>query len=143
VFLADTSIWAWAKRDDGIAEKLGSRLAQAELATCVPIALEVLHSAGDGSEYEEDLAVLAPLQWLPLTGHAADRALELQHGLASTTHGAHRIPTIDYFIAALAEEAGPPLVLWHLDSDLARLCEFTGQAHEPERLVRRRRPGRS
>jgi predicted nucleic acid-binding protein len=69
-----------------------------------------------------------------LTTRVAERALEVQRALAQTTHGAHRIPAIDYFIAAVAE-AGEDIELWHLDHDLARLCEFTGQPHEHERIT--------
>jgi predicted nucleic acid-binding protein len=62
------------------------------------------------------------------------RALEIQRALAGTTHGAHRVPAIDYLVAAVAESAGSDVVVWHVDSDLARVCEFVGQPHEFEPL---------
>ena len=105
----------------------------------MPVVLEVLHSARNGDQYEEELTeTFAPLDWLPLGDEAAQRSFEVQHGLARTTHGAHRIATVDYFIAAIAEVAGEDVVLWHADRDLARLCQFVGQPHEHESLRTRR-----
>lgn len=131
-YLADSTIWAWAKRNAPLRAKLADRIGRDEVVTCVPVALEVLHGARSGAEYEEDLAqVLAPLDWLPLTEAAAARALELQRSLAATTHGAHRLPAIDYLVVGCAADAGE-IVVWHLDRDLARLCEHAEQAHEGE-----------
>ncbi len=137
-YLADTSIWAWAKRSLALAEKLRQRIARGEVATCVPVALEVLHSSRDGAEYEEDRSFLGPLDWLPLTPEAADRALEIQRTLAHTTHGAHRLPAVDYLVASIAEAAGSGIVIWHHDRDLGRLCDLVGHPHEQERVSRRR-----
>jgi predicted nucleic acid-binding protein len=138
-FLADTTIWAWARRDAAIRNKLADRVADGEVVTCVPVALEVLHSARTGTEYDEDLtATLGPLEWIPMSEQAGLRALEVQRALAHTTHGAHRVPAVDFLIAALAERAEHETVLWHADRDLGRICGFTGQAEEHERLVRKR-----
>jgi predicted nucleic acid-binding protein len=104
----------------------------------VPVVLEVLHSARNEDEYEEELTeTFAPLHWLPFGEDAAARSFDIQRALARATHGAHRIPTVDYFVAAIAEVAGEDVLLWHADRDLSRLCEFVGQAHEHESLRKR------
>ena len=135
-YLADATIWAWARRFRHLQGKLRERIHTGELATCVPVALEMLHSARDGHEYDRYLTRLQRVAWLPLPVTASRRALAVQRALAHTTHGAHRLPAIDYLVAAVAEEHGA--MLWHLDRDLARLCAFAGQSHEHERL-----PGRA
>jgi predicted nucleic acid-binding protein len=103
-----------------------------EAATCVPVALEYLHNARDGAEYEDDREDLAGLHWLPLTRGAADRALELQRILAHTTHGTHRLPPVDYLVTAVAAAAGA--TLWHVDRHLHRLCELAGIDDEHEQI---------
>lgn len=135
-YLADSTIWAWAKRDAPLRAKLADRIGRDEIATCVPVALEVLHGARNCVEYEGDLArIFEPLVWLPLTETAAARALELQRSLAATTHGAHRLRAVDYLIVGCAAATGSDVVVWHLDRDLARLCEHAAQPHEGEPLV--------
>lgn len=134
-YLADTSVWSVARGRVATREKLADRIAHGQLVTCVPVVLEVLHSARNEDEYEEELTeTFVPLDWLSFGNEAAARSFEVQRALARTTHGAHRIPTVDYFVAAIAEVAGEDVVLWHADRDLARLCEFVGQAHEHESL---------
>ncbi len=136
-YLADTTIWTWAKRAAPLRHKLYERVAGGEVATCVPVALEYLHGARNGLEYDQDLADLKSLEWLPIRPSAAERALEVQRALAHTTHGAHRIPAVDYLVAAVAETTGPGVVLWHADRELARVCDFIGHPHEHERVPRR------
>lgn len=133
-YLADSSIWAWANRDSRpeIAEKLAERLEHSEICTCVPVALEVLHRAETGDEYEGLFAaLLEPLDWLSLTDAGARRALEVQRGLASQSHGGHRRPATDYLIAAVAE-AEDDAILWFFDRDLRVICEHTRQPYEAE-----------
>jgi len=134
-YLADSSIWGWANsgRRPDIAAKLAERITDEEIATCVPVALEVLHRARSGAEYERLFELLLePLEWLPLGEGASRRALEVQRALAVTTHGNHLRPAVDYLIAAVAETAGPDCVLWALDRDLRVVCEHTGQPVEAE-----------
>jgi predicted nucleic acid-binding protein len=134
-YLADSSIWAWSRKHTrrDIAEKLAQRLERGEVCTCVPVALEVLHRAETGSEYEVLLEdVLAPLEWLPLTKEISDRALDVQRELAATFHGNHRRPAVDYLISAIAEAAGRDVVLWFFDKDMEVICNHTGQRCEAE-----------
>ena len=134
-YLADTSIWAWANRKarPDLNEKLAERLERGEVCTCTPVALEVMHRAETSAQYEEIYrSLLEPLDWLPLTEQVGWRAIEVQRELASTSHGNHRRPAVDYLIAATAEAAAPGVVLWFFDKDLRVIGEHTGQAVEAE-----------
>jgi predicted nucleic acid-binding protein len=141
-YLADTSIWGWAfsgKRPD-IAQRLAERLERDEVATTEPVILEALQRARNEAQYEVIYSSLfEPLRRLPLTGDAATRALAVQHGLASTAHGNHRRPAVDFLVAAVAETADDEVVLWFFDRDLAVICKHTGQPFEAEASIGPRR----
>ena len=133
LYLADTSIWAWANKGSrpDITEKLATRFERGEIASCAPVVLEVMHRANDGVEYDAVYgALFAPLAWLPLTDEVALRAVQVQRELAQVTHGDHLRPAIDYLIAAIAEAAG--VILWAFDKDLRIIAERTGQRYDGE-----------
>jgi len=135
LYLADTSIWAWANKKSrpDITEKLAGRLERGEVATCVPVALEVMRRAESGAQYDELFrGLLAPLQWLDLHATASRRALEVQGQLAEASHGNHRRPAVDYLIASIGELTGEAVVTWFFDEDLRIICEHTGQPYEAE-----------
>lgn len=135
LFLADSSIWGWARsgRRNDLEEKLALRIERGELATCVPVALEVVHRARTGAEFEAAFrTLLEPLEWLPLDDAVAWRAFEVQRSLAQVSHGSHLRPAIDFLVAATAEAAGPEVVLWALDKDLRVISDHTGQPFEGE-----------
>lgn len=110
VYLADSSIWAWANKRSrpDIQEKLADRLERDEMATCVPVALEVMHRAEAPGPYEEIFnGLLAPLRWLDISSASARRALEeVQRELAGRSQGNHRHPAVDYFEAEITTGAG-------------------------------------
>lgn len=135
LFLADTSIWAWANKRSrpDIAEKLADRLERDEIATCVPVALEVMHRAETGARYVEVFdALLGTVRWLDLDARTGQRALDVQRALAGQSHGNHRRPAIDYLIAAVGELARQEVITWFFDRDLRVICEHTGQQFEAE-----------
>ncbi len=135
LYLADSSIWAWANKGPrpDINEKLADRLERGEVATCVPVALEVMHRAETSAQYVQLFgALLEPLDWLPLSESASQRAIDVQRELAAKAHGSHRRPAVDYLIAATGEVAGGNVVLWFFDKDLRVICEHTGQSFEAE-----------
>ena len=134
VYLADSSVWIGARRNPGtyLPRLLVDRIAADELATCLPIALEVLTGPPSGRALDRDWDDLwRHLRWLPLDEAIAKRSLELLRSLAHTTDGAHRRRPIDYLVAACAGAAND-VVLWHWDRDLVAICEFAGIAHEAE-----------
>jgi predicted nucleic acid-binding protein len=133
-YLADTSIWAWAHRPDrpDIAEKLEARLEDGAVATCVPVALELMHRADPGRRYAEMFEeLLEPLDWLPATETASLRALEVQQALARRSDGAHRRSPVDLLTAAVAEQRDD-VVLWAFDRDYRVIADVTGQPTELE-----------
>ncbi|MEX2449073.1 MAG: PIN domain-containing protein [Solirubrobacterales bacterium] len=134
-YLADTSIWAWSQKADrlDIREKLADRYEQGEIVTCVPVVLEAMHRAETAASYGERFdGLFAPLERMPLEGAGVERALTVQRELAEASDGSHRRPAIDFLIAAVAEAAGPEVVLWCFDRDLKVICEHTGQPCEAE-----------
>lgn len=133
LYLADSSVWSGRRRSDAgdLPRRFVDRLRRSEIATCVPVALEVLTGPADGEAYVRDWTRLwGQLHWLPLRERATGRALEVQSELALATPGAHRHSPSHFLIAACAEDAGSEVVLWHWDPDLAAICEHTGQPHE-------------
>lgn len=135
MYLADSSIWAWAGKGSrpDIQAKLTSRYEVGEVATCVPVVLEAMHGPRTSAEYRDQLeAIFGPLERLPADDTVVERALEVQRELAERTDGNHRRPAIDFLIAAIAEAAGPEVILWCFDRDLEVICEHTGQPFEPE-----------
>lgn len=131
LFLADTSVWV-ARRRPAAAElkrDFLERFRRGEVATCVPIALEVLAAAPDDEAYARDWeTVWRALFWLPLGERTHQRALEVQRELAAV--GEHRAGPQAFLVAACAEEAGDGVVVWHCDPGLAAICGHTGQPHE-------------
>jgi predicted nucleic acid-binding protein len=135
VYLTDSSVWIAARRAPRSYQPqlLADRLRADEIATCVPVALEVLTGPPDAAALARDWeAVWEHLRWLPVAQAQLDRALELLRGLAGTTAGAHRRRPIDYIVAACAEVGGEDVVLWHWDRDLTIICDHAGIAHEAE-----------
>ncbi|MGH3078910.1 MAG: hypothetical protein ACRDPZ_12105 [Gaiellaceae bacterium] len=133
LYLADSSVWSGRRRSDAgdLPRRFVDRLRRSEIATCVPVAIEVLTGPADGEAYVRDWTRLwGQLHWLPLRERATGRALEVQSELALAAPGAHRHSLSHFLIAACAEDAGPEVVLWHWDPDLAAICEHTGQPHE-------------
>lgn len=134
-YLADTSIWAWAQKAEraDITERLAQRYEAGEVVTCVPVVLEAMHRPETAAQYEDRFGRLfAPLDRLGLDDACAERALQVQRDLARKSDGSHRRPAIDFLIAAVAEAAGPDVVLWCFDRDLKVICEHTGQPCEAE-----------
>lgn len=134
LYLVDSSIWIGARKHAGtyLARLLVDRIADDEVATCVPIALEVLTGPPSGAALDQDWDnVWRHLRWLPLREATVDRSVELLRRLAHTSDGAHRRRPIDYMIAACAESSNG-VVLWHWDNDLTVICEFAEIDHEAE-----------
>jgi len=135
LYLADSSVWSGRRRPDAgdLPRLFVERLGRGEIATCVPVALEVLTAAEDGEAYVRDwMTIWGQLQWLPLRERATGRALEVPSELSLSGAGAQRKRVVHFLIAACAEDAGDGVVLWHWDEALAAICEQTGQPHEFE-----------
>ena len=108
LYLADSSIWSGRRRTEAgdLSRRFVDRLRRSEIATCVPVALEVLTGPADGEAYVRDWTRLwGQLHWLPLRERATGRALEVQSELALAVHDER----IDLLEGIRVEELRDPL----------------------------------
>lgn len=141
LYLADASIWIGARHHPGsyLERLLAERIRADEIATCVPVALEVLVGPPDAGALHEAWETLwRNLRWLPLGEAETNRARELLFELAATTERAHRRPALDYLVAACAACHGE-VTLWHWDHDLRIICDHADIPHEAEHERARKR----
>jgi predicted nucleic acid-binding protein len=87
--------------------------------------LEILFSARDGTNFDELVEELSALRPTQLTASIADAAHDAMRTLAHRSHGSHRLPIIDYLVAATAQESGAAVLHYDHDYDtLAEVMEF-------------------
>ncbi len=91
-----------------------------------PIArLEILLSARDGKTFAELAEELSVLRTAPITPAIVRAAEDAMRTLANRSAGAHRIPIVDYLLAAAAQESGAAVIHYDHDYDtLAEVMEF-------------------
>lgn len=122
--LVDTSAWARANDPLVVADWKAALLAD-RLRISPAIRLEILLSARRGVAFDdlaEELSALRQTALTPAILRAAEEAMPI---LAHRSYGAHRIPIVDYLVAATAQEAA--LTVLHYDHDydtLAEVLEF-------------------
>lgn len=89
------------------------------------IRLEILLQARGGADFEEIGERLSVLRVVQLTGATARAAEDAMRTLARRSHGAHRLPVVDYLLAATAQESGAAVLHYDHDYDtLAQVMEF-------------------
>ena len=125
LYLADKSALARLHHPT-VARRLGPLLVDGLVATTPIIDLEVLYSARSLADYEEILAERRALPSCPVTSEVTDRAIDIQHRLAQRGH--HRVPLLNFLIAAVAERND--LAVMHYDADYDRIAEVTGWRSE-------------
>lgn len=122
--LVDTSAWARAGHP-AVRERFTEALRSDQLRLAPAIRLEILLSARSGAEFDALAETLSALRATQLTGailHAAEGAMRR---LARRSHGAHRLPVVDYLLAATAEQIGAAVLHYDHDYDsLAETMEF-------------------
>jgi len=102
-------------------------LEEDDIATCTPVALELLFSARGRADYRELAGDLGGLTWI--TSDAASEATARRTQAALAERSQHRGATpIDILIAALAEANG--LVLLHYDRHFEAIARATRQPME-------------
>jgi len=125
--LADTSAWVWTRAVGGEARAaFDEDVVDGEIATCDMVALELLYSARNATEFTSLRGELDALPNCPIGIGQWKRALEVYEQLArkgGLHHRAVRHP--DLLIAAAAEASGIPVL--HYDEDYDRVAEITGQ----------------
>jgi predicted nucleic acid-binding protein len=123
-YLADTSAWHWSGR---IADRWEALLEADQIATCAPVALELLVSARGPRDYETLAGDLSGLTWIPLDQSVDATARRTQARLAARSQ--HRGATpLDVLIAATAEASG--LTLLHYDRHFDGIARETAQPAE-------------
>ena len=125
--MADTSAWVWTRAVGGEARAaFDEDVVDGEIATCDMVALELLYSARNATEFTSLRGELDALPNCPIGIGQWKRALEVYEQLArkgGLHHRAVRHP--DLLIAAAAEASGIPVL--HYDEDCDRVAEITGQ----------------
>lgn len=123
IYLADTSAWHWSGR---VAARWADLLGSNEIATASPIVLELLYSARGKREYEELSFQLGRLPLLELNEQVSAAALDAQSSLAA--RGDHRLPAVDFLVAALAKVNNATLL--HYDRHFDAIRRATNQPME-------------
>lgn len=123
-YLADTSAW---HRQPQIADRWSRLVERDEIVLCSPVALELLYSARDASDYERIAGGLDGFVKLPLDLQVEALARRTQAVLAA--RGQHRGPSpVDLLIAAIAE--AHDVVVLHYDRHFDAIAHVTGQPAE-------------
>lgn len=118
--VVDTSAWSRAHRPE--VRALWTEALLADRLRLSPAArLEILLAARDGSTFDELAEELSAARTAPLTPSVIRTAEEAMRALAHRSAGAHRLPIIDYLLAAAAQETGAAVL--HYDRDYDTLAE--------------------
>lgn len=126
MILVDTSVLA-RRAHPALFDDVRAMIVSGDAATCVPVMLEVLHSARSAREFREVRAELDALTLLPIGPAEWTRAIDV-YGRLAERGGAHQrsVPHPDLLAAVAAEAAGAEVL--HYDEDFDRIAEVTGQA---------------
>ena len=122
--VVDTSGWARAHhhsvRDHWIEALLADRV---RLSPAVE--LEILLTARDGEGFDDLLEELSALRTAPLNASVWRAATAAMRALAHRSSGTHRIPIVDYLVAAGAQEINAAVLHYDADYDvLAQVMSF-------------------
>lgn len=124
--LYDTSALILAARDPAASAGLAEALSRDEVAITEPILLEYLNGARNLPEYDRFDGALRSARVLETGSAAWQRALQVHRLLAQSGAGHQRsVRLVDLIVAAVAEQAGYPIV--HCDMDYERIANLTGQ----------------
>lgn len=122
--LVDTSAWARAGHL-AVREHWTQALRARRLRIAPAIRLEILLSARGGPEFDALAETLSALQAAQCTASIVHAAEDAMRQLAQRSHGAHRLPVVDYVLAATAEQIGAAVLHYDRDYDtLAEVMEF-------------------
>jgi len=122
IFVADKSAIEQQRHSDAADGLLKALAADGHLFMTEIVALELLYSARNPSDYELRWNDLETLPWLHLTEAVAQRALAVQRDLAAAAAG-HRRPIPDLLVAATALEYDATVL--HYDHDFDAIAEVS------------------
>ena len=122
--VVDTSAWSRAHRaevrDPWIEALLADRVRLSPV-----VKLEILLSARNGDRFDGAQNTLDALRTAPLSSSVLRSAEISMRALAHRSAGAHRIPVIDYLVAAAAQEINATVLHYDADYDLlAEVMDF-------------------
>lgn len=122
--IVDTSAWARVGHPS-VRAAWAEALASGRVRVSPVGRMEILLRARDGADFDtlsEQLSILRPA---PLSATVLRAADEAMRALAHRSHGAHRLPIVDYMLAAAAQETGAAVLHYDHDYDtLADVMEF-------------------
>ncbi|HEX3693729.1 MAG TPA: PIN domain-containing protein [Solirubrobacteraceae bacterium] len=122
--IVDTS--AWARVDHpSIRNSWADAVAKGRLRVSPIGRLEILLRARNGSDFDALTEYLSVLRTAPLSTTVVRAAEDAMRTLSHRSHGAHRLPIVDYLLAAAAQETGAAVLHYDHDYDtLAEVMEF-------------------
>lgn len=89
------------------------------------VVLEILLTARDGRVFDELAEELSAWRAAPVTAGVIRAAQDAMRTLAHRSDGAHRLPIVDYLVAAAAQDVGGAVLHYDGDYDtLAAIMEF-------------------
>jgi predicted nucleic acid-binding protein len=118
--VVDTSAWMRASRPP-VVDRWTSALRADRLRLSPAVRLEILFTARDGDRFDLLLEALSIVRPSPLTRSVLTAAEAGMRALAHRSAGSHRLPVIDYLLAASAQETGAAVL--HYDHDYDTLAE--------------------
>lgn len=122
--VVDTSAWARGHLSQ-VREAWKEALLERRLRISPAVRFEILLSARDGWGFDTLAERLSALQAAPLNASVIRSAEHAMRALAQRSAGAHRLPIVDYLVAAAAQELGAAVIHYDRDYDtLAELMEF-------------------
>jgi hypothetical protein len=118
--VVDTSAWSRAHLPP-VRASWRDALLNDRLRLSPAVRLEILLSARDAVTFDELAEELSAWRPAPLNYAVIRAAAEAMRALAHRSAGAHRLPIVDYLLAAAAQEAGAAVL--HYDRDFDTLAE--------------------
>lgn len=115
--LIDTSAWSRAHHPT-VRDQWAEAMRKDRLRISPAARLEILIAARDGGSFDELAQGLSLLRAVPLTAAVQRAAEDAMRTLAHRSAGAHRVPIVDYLIAASAQESGAAVIHYDRDYDL-------------------------
>ena len=128
--VADTSAWTSRHRSEAVRRDFDARLAEGSVATCHPVAFELLWLERDGTALRRRRDELDGLRHAPVGDRVWRRARDVFEQLAEQGPLHHRrVRLPDLLIAAAAERAELPVL--HYDRHFELIASVTGQEVRP------------
>ncbi len=118
--VVDTSAWSRAHHPS-VREQWTEVLRADRLRISPAARLEILLAVRNGETFDELSQEISLLRVAPLTPSVLRSAEEAMGTLAHRSAGAHRVPIVDYLLAASAQESGSAVI--HYDRDYDQLAE--------------------